>query len=89
MTVMDITIHIPDDLATRIGTAGDLPRRVLEALAVEEFRLGRLTQGELRRLLGLATRQALDEVLKEHGVYLPFTVDDLDRDRNDLRRVGF
>jgi hypothetical protein len=39
---MDVTIHIPDDLATRLGTAGDLPRRILEALAVEEFRLGRL-----------------------------------------------
>jgi hypothetical protein len=86
---MDITIHIPDDLANRLGTAGDLPRRVLETLAVEEFRLGRLTQGELRRLLGLATPQAVDALLKAHEVYLPFTVDDLDRDRNDLRRLGF
>jgi hypothetical protein len=89
MIVMDITIHIPDELATRLGTSGDLPRRVLETLAVEEFRLGRLTQAELRRLLGLATRQALDEVLKAHGVYVPFTLDDLDQDRNDLRRLGF
>jgi hypothetical protein len=87
---MDVTIHIPDDLATRLGTAGDLPRRVLEALAVEEFRLGRrLTQPELRRLLGVATRQALDALLKAHEVYIPFTVDDLNQDRNDLRRLGF
>lgn len=86
---MDVTIHIPDDLATRLGTGGDLSRRVLEALAVEEFRLGRLTQTELRRVLGLATRQALDAFLKTHGVYVPYTVDDLDRDRNDLRRLGF
>jgi hypothetical protein len=34
---MDVTIHIPDDLAAGLGTAGNLPRRVLEALAVEEF----------------------------------------------------
>jgi hypothetical protein len=86
---MDITIHIPDDLAIRLGTAGDLPRRVLEALAVEEFRLGRLTQAELRRLLGLATRQALDALLKSDEVYLPSAVDGLDRDRDDLRRAGF
>ena len=84
-----MTIHIPDDLAIRLGTAGDLPRRVLEALAVEEFRLGRLTQPELRRLLGLATRQALDSLLKAHEVYIPYTVDDLNRDRNDLQRLGF
>jgi len=86
---MDVTIHIPDDLATRLGTAGDLPRRVLEAVAVEEFRLGHLTQPELRRLLGLATRQALDAFLKAHDVYISYTVDDLNHDRDDLRRLGF
>jgi hypothetical protein len=86
---MDVTIHIPDDLATRLGTAGDLPRRVLEALAVEEFRLGRLTQAELRRLLGFGTRHALDAFLKAHDLYAPYTLDDLEHDRNDLRRLGF
>ena len=86
---MDVTIHIPDDLATRLGTAGDLPRRVLEALAVEEFRLGRLTHAELRRLLGFGTRQALVQFLKAHDLYAAYTLDDLDHDRNDLRRLGF
>jgi len=86
---MDVTIHIPDDLAARLGTVGDLPRRALEALAVEAFRSGRLTQPELRRLLELPTRQALDAFLKSHDIYIPYTVDDLDRDRNDLRRLGF
>ena len=86
---MDVTIQIPDDLATRLGTARDLPRRVLEALAVEEFRLGHLTQAELRRLLGFGTREALDGFLKAHDVYAQYTLDDLEQDRNDLRRLGF
>jgi hypothetical protein len=86
---MDVTVHIPDDLATRLGTASDLPRRMLEALAIEEFRSGRLTQAELRRLLGFATRDALDRFLKAHAVYSPYTLDDLDQDRQDLRRLGF
>ena len=86
---MDVTIHIPDDLATRLGTAGDLPRRMLDALAVEDFRLGNLTNGELRRLLGFATRPALDAFLKAHEVYSSYTVDDLNDDRDDLRRIGF
>jgi predicted HTH domain antitoxin len=89
MTVMDVTIHIPDELATRLGTIGDLSRRALEALAIEELRSGRLTEAELRRLLGLTTRQALDVFLKEHGVYHSYTVDDLERDREDLQRLGF
>jgi hypothetical protein len=86
---MDVTIHIPDDLAARLEAGGDLSRRALEALAVEEFRSGRLMQSELRRLLGLPTRQALDAFLKAHAVYIPYTVADLDRDRDDLRSIGF
>jgi hypothetical protein len=85
---MDLTIHIPDDVAARLGTT-DLPRRMLEALAVQEFRQGRLTQPQLRRLLGFATRHALDAFLKAHGVYLSYTLADLEKDRDDLRRLGF
>lgn len=85
---MDVTIHIPDDIAGRLGAGGDLPRRALEALAVQEFRLGRVTKAELRVLLGFATRQALDGFLKAHDVYLPITLDDLEQDRSDLRRLG-
>ncbi len=55
---MDVTIHIPDDLATRLETAGDLPRRILEALAVEEFRLG--TDAMNYAATWVRTRQALD-----------------------------
>jgi hypothetical protein len=86
---MDVIIHIPDDLATRLGQSSDLPRRALEALVVEEFRHGRLTRADLRRLLGFATRQALDGFLKAHHVPGELTLDDLERDRNDLRRLGF
>jgi hypothetical protein len=49
---MDVTIQILDDLARRLGASGDLSRRALDAMAIDEFRLGRLTKGELRRLLG-------------------------------------
>ena len=55
---MDVTVRIPDDLAHRLGTAGELERRALEALALEGFRLGHLTKPELRRLLGFGTRDA-------------------------------
>jgi len=83
---MDITVHIPDDLARRLGR--DLPRRALEALALEEFKLGHLTKPELRRLLGFETRAALDGFLKAHQIYVDYTVEDLERDSEDLRRLG-
>ena len=57
-------------------------------MALEEFRQGRLTKAELRRLLGFATGAALDGFLKAHGVFIEYGVDDLERDREDLRRLG-
>jgi len=86
---MEITVRIPDDLAERLSAASELGRRALEALALEEFKLGHLTKPELRRLLGFATREALDGFLKAHDVFEPYTLDDLERDREDLKKAGF
>ena len=87
---MNLTIHLPDDLAQRLSAVGgDLSRRALEALAIEEYRNGHLTGAELRRLLGFRTRMALDGFLKAHGVLLDYTLADLEQERQDLRRVGF
>jgi hypothetical protein len=85
----EVTLHIPDDLARRIGTTGEIERRALEALALEEFKQGHLSKPELRRLLGFGTRMKLDEFLKAHDVFEPYTLDDLERERRDLQRLGF
>jgi len=85
---MEITIRIPDDLARRLGTVGEIERRALEALALQEFKLGHLTKPEMRRLLGFATRMKLDEFLKTHDVFEPYTLDDLEREREDLAAVA-
>src|SRR5262249_33744604 len=63
---MDILLRIPDDLARRLGTPGEVERRALEALGFEEYRLGHLTAAELQRLLGFATARTLDVFLQEH-----------------------
>ena len=86
---MDVTLRIPDDLAQRLGTAGELERRALEALALEEYKLGHLSRPELRRLLGFGTRAKLDEFLTTHEVFGTYTPEDLERDRRDLQRLGF
>jgi hypothetical protein len=77
---MEVTVQIPDDLASRMNASGgDLSRRALEALAVEEFKNGHLTKPELRRLLGF---------LKSHGVYEDYTMEDFDHDRDALKQLG-
>jgi hypothetical protein len=66
---MNVTIQIPDDLARELAaTGGDLARRALEGFAVEEYKNGRLTKPAMRQLLGFATRDQLDGLLKAHRV---------------------
>jgi hypothetical protein len=87
---MDLTVQIPDELASRMSASGaDLSRRALEALALEEFKSGRITKPELRRLLGFGTRYRLDGFLKAHGVYEDYTMEDFERDRDALKQLGF
>ena len=87
---MNLTIPIPDDLANRLSAAGeDLSRRALEGLGLEEYKAGRISRPELRRLLGFETRYDLDDFLKAHAVVedLP-TLEDLERERQGLRGLG-
>jgi hypothetical protein len=87
---MELAVQIPDELANRMtASGGDLSRRALEALALEEFKSGRITKPELRRLLGFGTRYRLDGFLKSHDVYEDYTIEDFERDRDDLKQVGF
>jgi hypothetical protein len=87
---MNLTIRVPDDLAKRLGADGaDLSHRALEALASEEYRAGRLTKPELRQLLDFETLAELDRFLKEHGIFEPYMLADLEHERQDLDRLGF
>ena len=83
-----MTVRIPDDLAVRMGARGDLSRRALEALAAEEYKRGLLTKPDLRRLLGFETGHQIDEFLKTHDVFEDYTLADLEREREGLRRLG-
>jgi hypothetical protein len=86
---MDVTVHIPDDLASRLSAAGgDLSRRALEALAAEEYKRDRLTKPELQQLLGIETSFQLDEFLKAHDVWIEYTLEDAERERKSLQRLG-
>jgi hypothetical protein len=87
---MELTVHIPDDIAERLGTAvnGDLSRRALEALLAEEYRLGHLNKPDLRRLLGFETSYEIDGFLKAHNVYEDCTLQDLEQELEGLRRLG-
>jgi chromosome segregation and condensation protein ScpB len=86
---MNLTMDIPDDVAQRLSASGgDLSRRALEALAAEEYRQGHLTKPDLRRLLGFETSDQIDTFLRAHEVWIDFSLDDLNREREGLRRLS-
>lgn len=87
---MHLTVEIPDDVADRLRAGGgDLSRRALEALVAEEYRQGRLNKPDLRRLLGFTTSDQIDTFLKAHEVRMDYTIEDLERERAALQRLGF
>ncbi len=83
-----MTVQIPDDIAVRITAAGcDLSRRAQEGFALEELRAGRITEPELRKMLGLA-RIELDGFLKAHRIYQEYTLEDFEQERQALKELG-
>jgi hypothetical protein len=86
---MNVTVQIPDDLADALNATGaELSRRALEGLAIEEYKAGRLSRPQLRRLLGFETREELDGFLKSHDVLTEISLEELDRQMHDLHTLG-
>lgn len=84
---MNVAVELPDDIAQQLETAWqDMPRRVLEAVAVEGYRSGALTRGQVQRLLHLSWWET-EAFLKERQAYLPYDEADLEQDRAALDRV--
>ena len=84
-------VTIPDDIASylREHWGEDFPRRVLESLALEAYRERLIGEARLQRWLGFATRLEAHAFLKEHGVPLNYTLEDLERDRQTYQKLGF
>ena len=84
-----VTIGLSDELLAALASpSGDLSRAALEALSTEAYREGQISHSQLRRPLGLRTRTDVDAFLKDRGVELEYTAEDLERDRETLKRFG-
>ncbi len=78
---MQVTFDIPDSLAGQIiATGKDPSQAALEALAVEGYRTQRLSEAEVRRMLGYETRMQVHALLNEHDVDLHYTAEHLQQD---------
>ena len=83
---MHIEFELPDEIAQSLQSS-DLSRTALEALAIEGYRSEKLGRGQVQSILGFSTPMQADAFLKEHGVYLNYTVEDLKEDLATLERL--
>lgn len=65
-----------------------MPHGVLKSLALEGYRSGALSDGQLRRLLDVETRFEVHGFLKDHGMSLNYSMEELEQDRETVKRLG-
>ena len=86
---MQVQIDLPEDIANALIADGqDIGRATAESLALEGYRTGRLSEEQIRRLLGLESRLQVHRFLKDHQVYLNYSEHDLEHDLETARKFG-
>lgn len=84
---MPVTIELPEEIEHQLAEKwGDLPRRALEAVALEGYRSEALSAGQVAEMLGLSAWDA-EAFLSRRGVGLRYTAEDLREDLEASRRV--
>ncbi|MEC4883998.1 MAG: UPF0175 family protein [Scytonema sp. PMC 1070.18] len=85
---MQITIVLPDDIVNQLNVQPEaISRRVLELIAADHYRQGRIGAAEVRRMLDFVSRWETYEFLKREKAYWPYTKDDLEQDVQAIRSV--
>lgn len=85
----NLTISVPDELLESLSGQGkDISRAALESLLTDAYRQQKISHAQLGRLLGVETSMDIDEFLKARGVELEYSAEDLQRDRETLKRLG-
>jgi predicted HTH domain antitoxin len=83
---MQITIKLSDDTANQLQP-GNISRLVLELIAADYYRQGRIGAAEIRQMFNFSASWGTHEFLKREKAYLPYTEDDLEQDVQNICNV--
>lgn len=84
---MKVDIQLPEKIGRQLEQEWhDMPRRVLEAIAIEAYRSGVLSREQVGDLLELSFWET-EAFLKEHQVYLAYSTNDFEEDRATLKQI--
>ena len=85
---MQITIELPDDIANQLQLQpANISRRILELIAADNYRQGRIGAAQVRPMLNFSSRWETYEFLKREKAYLPYSEDDLEQDAQAICNV--
>lgn len=83
---MPLTVFLSDDLLS--GDSGEVARKVLEQVALEGFKSGKLTTSQVRRLLGFESQLQVHGFLADHGVpWVDYDSEELEREVDTLSKL--
>ena len=85
---MSLTITLPSSIERHLemGWGDSLPRKATEALAMEGYRSGILSTGEIAEMLGTSVNEA-DGFLKERGLLIFESLEEIDLDSAKLEEI--
>jgi predicted HTH domain antitoxin len=83
---MLLSLEVPDEIARSLRLGGpQSTRRHLEILALEGYRSGELSRGQVSELLGIGFDET-EAFLKKNGADLGLTMDEFEQDSASLRQ---
>jgi predicted HTH domain antitoxin len=86
--VVSVTVELPGDVARQYGSApAQIGRHLLEQAAVEGYRSGELSRGQVAQMLHLEWEET-EEFLAEHQCNRHYGLDDLDEERKSINKIG-
>jgi hypothetical protein len=85
---MQVSIELPDDVVHELQDKWkDLSHHLLEATAAEGYRSGALTEWQVQRLLRFQTRLEVHRFLREHGAFLEYSPEEIEREIETSRQL--
>ena len=84
---MTISMQVPDAIAKALHLDGpELNRRALEALALDGYRTGELSRGQVSELLDLEVNETMG-FLKVHGCAQSISIQEFEREAKAIREL--
>jgi Uncharacterised protein family (UPF0175) len=85
---VQLAIELPEDVGAELQAKWkDLSRAALEAIALEGYRSGALTESQVRRMLGFDSRMQVNAFLRDHAAYYDYSLAEIEDEIESNKRL--